>query len=189
MNRKIIIPAILALVVVIVGPYAIHPAEAHILKNFSPNLSVKIGWLNEPPFVGDLNEVDVYVYNGTTDQAAPIVGNALNNMTVTIQYGGQTKTLDFEASDDTPGLYVSALIPSQAGTYNVIIQGTINGTAVPSTTYPMQEVEAKDSYYFPPMSGSMNAMNMTSTNSMNMSGNMNLACQTMQYQNLVLLHH
>ena len=69
--------------------------------------------------------------------------------------------LDFEASDDTPGLYVSALTPSQAGTYNVIIQGSINGTTIPSTTYQMQDVEAKDSYYFPPMSGNMNGMNMS----------------------------
>src|SRR5579863_7218861 len=108
-TKKIIIPVILALVAVIVTPYAIHPAEAHILKNFSPHLSIKIGWLNEPPFVGDLNEVDVYVYNGTDDNAPPIVNTALNNMTITAQYGGQTKKLDFEASDDTPGLYVSAL--------------------------------------------------------------------------------
>lgn len=161
MNRKIIIPSILALAVVIVAPYAIHPAEAHILKNFSPNLSIKIGWLNEPPFVGDLNEVDVYVYNGTDDTAPPIANTAMNNMTVTAQYGGHTKQLDFEASDDTPGLYVSALTPSQAGTYNVIIQGSINGTTIPSTTYQMQDVEAKDSYYFPPMSGNMNGMNMS----------------------------
>jgi predicted secreted protein with PEFG-CTERM motif len=172
MNRKIIIPVILALAAIIVAPYALHPAEAHILKNFSPTLSIKIGWLNEPPFVGDLNEVDVYVYNGTNDNAPPIVGNALNNMTVTAQYGGHTKTLDFEASDDTPGLYVSALTPSQAGTYNMIIQGNINGTVVPSTTYPMQDVEAKDSYYFPPMSTSMNAMNMSGNmNSTSMSNN------------------
>ncbi len=165
MNRKIIIPALLALAAIIVAPYAIHPAEAHILKNFAPNLSVKIGWLNEPPFAGDLNEVDVYVYNGTSDTAPPIANTALDQMTVTAQYGGQTKTLTFTPSDDTPGLYVSALTPSQIGTYNVIIQGSINGTTIPSTTYPMQDVEAKDSYYFPPMSGNMNGMNM--------SGNMN----------------
>jgi predicted secreted protein with PEFG-CTERM motif len=56
----------------------------------------------------------------------------------------------------------------------MIIQGSINGTTIPSTTYPMQDVEAKDSYYFPPMSGNMNGMNMSGNmNGMNMSGNMN----------------
>ena len=59
------------------------------------------------------------------------------------------KNLDFDASDDTPGLYTSAVIPTQLGSYNVIIQGTISGVTIPSTTYPMQEVEAKDKYNFP----------------------------------------
>jgi len=147
--KKIIIPAILALVVIIIAPYALHPAEAHILKNFAPNVSVKIGWDNEPPLVGDTNKVDIFLYNGTDDTAPAIAGNGLNNMTVTIQYGGQTKKLSFDASDDTAGLYTSAVIPTQLGSYNVIIQGTINGVNIPATTYPMQEVEAKDKYNFP----------------------------------------
>ncbi|MDR3782822.1 MAG: PEFG-CTERM sorting domain-containing protein [Candidatus Nitrosotalea sp.] len=171
MNRKIIIPAILALVAVIIAPYALHPAEAHTLKTFD-KVSVKIGWLHEPPFVGDLNEVDVYVYNGTDDTAPPIAGTALDKLTVTAQYGGNTKNLSFDASDDTPGLYVSALTPAQIGTYNMIIQGSINGTTIPSTTYAMQDVEAKDNYYFPPMSGNMTGMNMSSNmTGMNMSNN------------------
>ena len=92
-TKKIIIPVILALTAVIVAPYVLHPAEAHILKNFAPNVSVKIGWENEPPLVGDTNQIDVYLYNGTDDSAAPIAGNGLDNMTITIQYGGQTKKL------------------------------------------------------------------------------------------------
>jgi len=83
---------------------------------------------------------------------------------VTVQYGGQTKVLSFDASDDTPGLYTSALTPDQLGTYNMIIQGTINGTTIPPTTYPMQDVESKDKYYFPPMSGNMSGMNMSGNN-------------------------
>ena len=146
-NRKLIIP-VLALSIIVILPYTIHPAEAHILKTFGP-ISVKIGWLNEPPLVGDQNEIDVYVYNGTDDTAPPIADTGLDHLTVTAQYGGQTKVLSFTASDDTPGLYTSAIIPTQLGTYNMIIQGTINGTTIPTTTYPMQEVEAKDKYNFP----------------------------------------
>jgi hypothetical protein len=148
-TKKIIIPVILALVAIIITPYAIHSAEAHILKNFSPHVSVKIGWDSEPPLIGDTNKIDVYLYNGTDDTAPPIAGNGLDNMTITIQYGGQTKKLSFDASDDTPGLYSAAVIPTQLGTYNTIIQGTINGVKIPTTTYPMQEVEAKDKYNFP----------------------------------------
>jgi predicted secreted protein with PEFG-CTERM motif len=168
-TRNLVIPVAATLAMIVIAPYLIHPAEAHILKTFQ-NVSVKIGWLNEPPLVGDINEIDVYVYNGTNDSAPPIANTGLNNMKITIQYGGQTKDLTsiFTASDDTPGLYTAALTPDQLGTYNVIIQGTIGGTTIPTTTYPMQEVESKDKYYFPPMTGSMTGMsgNMTA-----MSGN------------------
>ena len=149
-------------------PLVLHPAEAHILKTFN-NVSVKIGWMNEPPLVGDTNQIDIYVYNGTSDTAPPIADTGLNNMTVTIQYGGQTRDITsyFSASDDTPGLYTAALRPDQAGTYNVIIKGNIDGVTIPPTTYPMQDVEAKDKYYFPPMSGqNMPGMNMTGNGTM-----------------------
>ncbi len=176
-TRNLVIPVVAAVTLIVISPYLIHPAEAHILKTFnmttmsgmhmpsmSTNVSVKIGWLHEPPLVGDINEIDVYVYNGTSDSAPPIADTGLDNMKVTIQYGGQTKALSMNPSDDTPGLYIAALTPDQLGTYNVIIQGTIGGVTIPSTTYPMQEVEAKDKYYFPPMTGNItNSNNNTTT--------------------------
>jgi predicted secreted protein with PEFG-CTERM motif len=182
-TRNLLIPVVVALTFIVISPYLIHPAEAHILKTFAmqkmagmnmpsmpSNVSVKIGWLHEPPLVGDLNEIDVYVYNGTDDTAPPIANTAMNNMTVNIQYGGQTKTLSLDPSDDTPGLYISALTPDQLGTYNVIIQGNIAGVNIPSTTYPMQEVEAKDKYYFPPMTASMAGSSGSMSGNMTMSG-------------------
>jgi predicted small secreted protein len=147
-TSKLIIPIIIAATVIVMTAFVIHPAEAHILKTFQ-KVSVKIGWVHEPPLVGDTNEIDVFVYNGTDDTAPAISNTALDNMKVTLQYGGQTKTLTFNPSDDTPGLYTAAIIPTQIGTYNVIIQGTINGTTIPSTTYPMQLVESKGTYNFP----------------------------------------
>lgn len=149
-HKKIIIPVIVALIAVAVTPYAIHPAEAHILKTFN-NVSVRIGWLNEPPLVGDTNQIDIFVYNGTSDSAPPIANTGLDNLTVSIQCGGQTKDITsyFTASDDTTGLYTAAIIPTQLGTYNVIIKGTIDGVTIPPTTYPMQEVESKYKYSFP----------------------------------------
>jgi len=165
---KLIIPVVIVMFAVVSVPLVLHPAEAHILKTFN-NVSVKIGWMNEPPLVGDTNQIDIYVYNGTSDTAPPIADTGLNNMTVTIQYGGQTRDITsyFSASDDTPGLYTAALRPDQAGTYNVIIKGNIDGVTIPPTTYPMQDVEAKDKYYFPPMSGqNMPGMNMTGNGTM-----------------------
>ena len=148
-SKKLIVPVILALAAVIMVPLALHPAEAHTTKTFG-NIAVKIGWVNEPPLVGDTNAVQIFIYNGTDPNTAPpIADTGMDNMTATIQYGGQTKTLSFDASDDTPGEYDSAVIPTQPGTYNMIIKGTIDGTTIPPTTYPLQEVETKDKYNFP----------------------------------------
>ena len=147
-TKNLVIPVVASLALIVISPYLIHPAEAHILKTFN-NVSVKIGWVNEPPLVGDTNAIQLFIYNGTDDTAPPIANTGLDNMKVTIQYGGQSKALNFDASDDTPGEYDTAIIPTQIGTYNVIIQGTIAGVTIPPTTYPMQEVEAKDKYNFP----------------------------------------
>src|SRR5579872_385291 len=171
--QKITIPMILVAAFIAATPFVIHPAEAHILKTFN-NVSVKIGWLNEPPLQGDTNQIDIYVYNGTSDSAPPIADTGLNNMTVTIQYGGTTKDITslFSASDDTPGLYTAAMRPTQLGTYNVVIKGNIDGVTIPPTIYPMQDVEAKDKYYFPSAPGqtSKTMQNMTLSNNTASSG-------------------
>lgn len=168
-SRKLVIPVILVLAAVIMVPIALHPAEAHTTKVFG-NIAVKIGWVNEPPLVGDTNAVQIFIYNGTNpDTSPPIADTGMDNMTATIQYGGQTKTLSFDASDDTPGEYDSAVRPSQAGTYSITITGQIGTVTIPPTTYPLQLVETKDAYYFPPMTSSMSGMNMTGNNTM--SGN------------------
>ncbi|MDE1811823.1 MAG: hypothetical protein KGI19_05465 [Thaumarchaeota archaeon] len=161
-TSKLILPVILVIAVVTIVPLVVHPAEAHILKTFQ-NVSVKIGWDNEPPLVGDTNKIDVFVYNGASDSAPPISNTALDNMKILVQYGGKTNALTLDPSDNTPGLYTVALTPDQLGTYNVRIQGTINGTTIPSTTYPMQPVEAKDNYYFPQMTGNATGANISST--------------------------
>jgi hypothetical protein len=148
-SRKLLVPVIIALAAVIMVPLALHPAEAHTTKVFG-NIAIKIGWVNEPPLVGDTNAVQIFIFNGTNpDTSPPISDTGMDNMTAIIQYGGQTKTLPFDASDDTPGEYDAAVIPTQPGTYSITIQGTVGGTTIPSTQYPLQEVETKDKYNFP----------------------------------------
>ena len=182
-TKLLVIIGVLAVAAVVVIPFTLHPAEAHITKVFNmtgmsgsmpgmpSNIAIKIGWVNEPPLVGETNAVQIFIYNGTSDNAPPIADTGMDNMTATIQYGGQTKTLSFDASDDTPGEYDSAVRPTQAGTYNMIIKGTIDGLTIPSTTYPLQDVETKDVYYFPALTSGMAGMNMSTTSSMGTTGN------------------
>ena len=72
-------------------------AYAHIIKKYG-NLSVEVGWSNEPALVGELNNAIVQVNqtNGKNTQT-PVI-NALANMNILAKYGGVTKPLDFVPS-------------------------------------------------------------------------------------------
>ena len=146
-TRTKVIPIIIVLTLVVMSPYVIKPASAHVTKQFG-DISVKVGFANEPPLVGDTNTVQIFVSQGSGNSTQPIAGNALNNVAVTIQYGGKTKTLSFDPSDDNPGEYDSTVIPTQLGSYNIIMKGTINNQNI-DVTFPLTDVESKDKYYFP----------------------------------------
>ena len=150
MKKNPSVMLVLALAALIVIPLAVHPASAHVTKNFG-DVTVKIGFANEPPLVGDTNTVQVFVDKGSGNNTAPVQETALDNMTVVITYGGLQKTLQFTPSDDTPDEYDATVIPTKVGSYNVIVNGTIDGQPV-NAVYPLDEVETKDKYYFPPLS-------------------------------------
>lgn len=159
MNFKRLSSMIIVVAAIAMIPFALHPAEAHITKVFNmtrtnmpgmpSNIAIKIGWVNEPPLVDEINAVQIFIYNGTNDSAPPIADTGMDNMTATIQLGGQTKTLIFDVRHHTPGEYDSLVIPTQSGTYNMIIKGMIDGLTILPTTYPLQTVEAADTYSFP----------------------------------------
>lgn len=147
MKKNFSIMLVLTLAALIIIPFAMHPASAHVTKNFG-NVIVKIGLANEPPLVGDTNTVQVFVDKGSGNNTTPIQETALDNMTVVITYGGLQKTLQFTPSDDTPDEYDSTVIPTKVGSYNVIVNGTIDGQSV-NAVFPLDEVENKDAYYQP----------------------------------------
>ena len=52
------------------------------------------------------------------------------DLTAVIAYDGQTKGLNLETTDDTPGEYFGALVPTKAGNYTVHISGSLGGSPV-----------------------------------------------------------
>src|ERR671933_1644902 len=78
-------------------------AYAHITKKFG-NIQVEVGWSNEPPLVGELNNVIVQVNQTSGKNSHTPVVNALGNMDAAIKYGGLTKPLDFVPSVQTLGI-------------------------------------------------------------------------------------
>jgi hypothetical protein len=57
---------------------------------FLPWAYVEVGWSNEPPLVGELNNVIVQVNqtsSGKNSQQTPVI-NALASMNILVKYGG-----------------------------------------------------------------------------------------------------
>jgi hypothetical protein len=126
-------------------------AYAHITKNFG-NIQVEIGWSNEPPLVGLLNNAIVQVNQTSGKNTQTPVINALANMDIDAKYGGVTKPLDFVPSEDTEGLYNGQLIPTRPGTYSLVLNGTIQNQKI-NAEIPLDLVESTQKLNFPDAGG------------------------------------
>ena len=131
--------------------YTVKPADAHLTKKFG-NLSITVGWSNEPALVGELNNAIIQV-NQTSGKTTTGVINALANMNILAKYGGVTKSIDFVPSEQTDGLYNGKIIPTRVGSYSLVINGTIQGQKI-NTEIPLDEVQGKQQISFPDSSGS-----------------------------------
>src|ERR671932_1619493 len=126
-------------------------AYAHITKNFG-NIQVEVGWSNEPPLVGLLNNVIVQVNQTSGKNTQTPVINALASMDLAVKYGGVTKPLDFVPSEDTEGLYNGQMIPTRPGTYSLVLNGAIQNQKINAET-ALDLVESTQKLNFPDSGG------------------------------------
>jgi hypothetical protein len=106
--------------------------------------TLEVGWLSEPPVVGQHNAI---VVNVTTGEEQPV--EDISSLTLTISYGGQDKTLTLQPlGEDTPGQFVAPILPTVAGEYSVILGGMLGDTAVDAETH-IEEVQTADTLQFP----------------------------------------
>jgi hypothetical protein len=124
---------------------------AHITKNFG-NIKVEVGWSNEPPLVGLLNNVIVQVNQTSGKNTQTPIINALASMDIAVKYGGVTKPLDFVPSEDTEGLYNGQMIPTRPGTYSLALNGTIQNQKI-NAEIPLDLVESTQKLNFPDSGG------------------------------------
>jgi hypothetical protein len=123
-------------------------AYAHITKKFG-NIQVEVGWSNEPPLVGELNNVIVQVnQTGDKNSQTPVI-NALASMDIVVKYGGVTKPLDFVPSEEIEGLYNGQMIPTRVGSYSIVLNGTIQDQKIINAEIPLDLVESKQKLNFP----------------------------------------
>ena len=128
-------------------------AYAHITKMFG-NIQVEVGWSNEPPLVGLLNNAIVQVNQTSGKNTQTPVINALAGMDIAVKYGGVTKPLDFVPSEDTEGLYNGQMIPTRVGSYSLVLNGTIQDEKIINAEIPLDLVESKQKLNFPDSGGS-----------------------------------
>lgn len=107
--------------------------------------TVELGWLSEPPIVGQQNAIVVNV--ATTSDGQPV--EDVSGLTVTISYGGQTKSLTLQPlGEDTPGQFVAPILPTVPGEYTLILGGKLGTTPVNADTH-VEEVQPSDTLQFP----------------------------------------
>ncbi len=142
MNWKVLIVASVVSFIAIV--FSVRTASAHTTIHVG-NYDVEIGWVDEPPIVGQRNAIVVNVSN-TTNTSAQI---DISKLTVDVTYGGQTKTLILQPlSEDTTNQYIAPILPTIPGQYTVQLRGQLDTTNISRDVTP-EEVVTDDALAFP----------------------------------------
>ena len=152
------------------------PSYAHITKEFG-NISVEVGWTEEPPLVGQLNSAIIVAEKVVTGGNSTPVSNALSQLDIKEKYGGTTKPIEFVPSEQTEGGYEAKIIPTRIGSYSLLMNGSIQNQNITNVEIPLDEVEGTQMLSFPDreisdsssgsISGSSNGSNQTSTSGNN----------------------
>jgi hypothetical protein len=107
--------------------------------------TLEIGWLSEPPIIGQQNAIVVNVSTTSDEQTVEDV----SGLTVAVSYGGQSKTLTLQPlGEDTPGQFVAPILPTVPGEYTINLGGKLGGTDVKADVQP-EEVQSSDTLAFP----------------------------------------
>jgi hypothetical protein len=155
MNKKLFMSAcLIALTALLTGYQAVLAHETITVGDYE----IELGWLNEPPVAGQQNAIAVNVSNTSGGEAQPV--EDISSLTVTISYGGQSKTLTLEPlGEDTPGQFVAPILPTVPGQYTLILGGKLGDTAVDAQVEP-EEVASADTLQFPSLESSVQSADL-----------------------------
>ena len=118
------------------------------------NYTLEAGWSIEPPLINNLNEIVISVLENDSP-----VRNAMKDISISINYGGINKKLNFIPSEESAGLYLADIIPSKLGTYSLNLKGAI-GTQSINNDIQIEEVEDAKKLTFPISEGSTSLENI-----------------------------
>jgi hypothetical protein len=120
------------------------PAMAHV-EMVTGDIRIVAGWLNEPPILDQLNDVVLIITRVSDGQP---INNALSQVVVTLNKGTQSKSLQFQPTEES-GTYTATILPTEPGQYAVVMNGTIAGQAIEGQT-EIEDVEDAARFTFPP---------------------------------------
>jgi hypothetical protein len=177
-NGLLLFTSILAIIVltIILANYLI-PAHAHITKQFG-NISVEVGWTEEPPLAGQLNSALIVVEKAVTGGNSTPVSNALSQLDIKEKYGGITKPIEFVPSEQTEGGYEAKIIPTRIGSYSLLMNGSIQNQNITDVEIPLDEVEGTQMFSFPDREISSSSGSVSGSSSGSVSGSSNGSNQT-----------
>lgn len=160
MNRKKLWPAGLISLIALVLNFQLALAHETVTVG---NYEIEYGWLTEPTIVGQLNAFIVIVSDTSSGDAQPV--EDLSALTVTVSYGGQSKTLTLQPlGEDTPGQFVAPILPTIPGQYTLIFGGKLGDTDVNQVEVQPEEVETADALLFPNVPATEQGTNTGTTN-------------------------
>ncbi len=112
---------------------------AHTRVEVGP-YAIVVGWLVEPPVIGERNAVTIEVHEGD----APVVGVEAA-LDAEFMYGGQVFRANLNPTD-TPGLYTAEIFPTVRGQYVLRLFGSIGDLEVdemlePEEVFPASRIQ------------------------------------------------
>ena len=129
MNKKIVLPACFVVLFLLILNF--QNVFAHEAINVG-DYQIEIGWVTEPAVAGQMNAV---VVNVSTADEAPV--EDVSDLVVSVEYGGQSKTLTLQPlGEDTPGQFVAPILPTIPGQYTIKLGGKLGDTAVSAEVQP-----------------------------------------------------
>jgi hypothetical protein len=140
MNKKSFTAGVIAFFLLLLNRQLVLAHESITIGDYT----LELGWLSEPPIVGQQNAIVVNVSKGDKQPVEDV-----STLTVTISYGGQNKTLTLQPlGEDTPGQFVAPILPTVPGEYTVTLGGKLGDTPSDAETH-VEEVQPATMLEFP----------------------------------------
>lgn len=133
--------SLIALIILILNFQLVMAHESITVGDYT----LEVGWLSEPPVVGQPNAIVVHV---STADEQPV--DDVSALTISVSYGGQSKPLTLEPVDEhSAGQFMASIVPTVPGQYTVVFGGRLGESTFVDVQVEPEEVQPADTLEFP----------------------------------------